>query len=54
MTSGIGPYEVPFATDDDPTTPALLETTIVARHAMVDIGGEDALQRPSGPPRMML
>src|SRR3712207_2396602 len=38
MTTGAGPYVVSFAADSDPS-PTILETTIVARHAMVDIGG---------------
>lgn len=38
MTTGIGPYVVPFAIDTDPSA-TVLETTIVARHAMVNIGG---------------
>ena len=38
MTTGIGPYVVPVPTDTDPS-PVVLETTIVATHAMVDIGG---------------
>src|SRR5690606_12494154 len=33
------PYEVPYAVDADPSTATWLETTIAARHAMVDIGG---------------
>ena len=38
MTTGIGPYVVPVPTDTDPS-PTILETTIVATHVMVDIGG---------------
>lgn len=38
MTTGIGPYVVPLPTDTDPA-PGVLETTIIASHAMVDIGG---------------
>jgi FtsP/CotA-like multicopper oxidase with cupredoxin domain len=38
MTTGVGPYVIPFATDTDPS-PTVLETTFVAGHGMVDIGG---------------
>jgi FtsP/CotA-like multicopper oxidase with cupredoxin domain len=38
MTTGIGPYVTPVPTDTDPS-PTTLETTIVATHAMVNIGG---------------
>ncbi|MBG0568415.1 multicopper oxidase domain-containing protein [Actinoplanes aureus] len=41
MTTGASPYVVPVATDLDPA-PGILATTIVARHAMVDIGGVTA------------
>lgn len=38
MTTGIGSYVVPIATDTDPSA-GVLETTLVATHGMVDIGG---------------
>jgi FtsP/CotA-like multicopper oxidase with cupredoxin domain len=38
MTTGIGPYVVPLPTDTDPSS-TILETSIVATHGMVDIGG---------------
>ncbi|HET7463270.1 MAG TPA: multicopper oxidase domain-containing protein [Longimicrobium sp.] len=38
MTTGIGPYVVPAPIDTDPTA-NVVETTFVAAHTMVDIGG---------------
>jgi len=38
MTTGIGPYDVPVATDNDPA-PAVFVTRIVAAETTVDIGG---------------
>lgn len=42
MTTGVGAYVVPFATDTDAASATVFETTIVAQHGMVDIGGRMA------------
>jgi FtsP/CotA-like multicopper oxidase with cupredoxin domain len=43
MTTGIGPYVVPYATDSDDTGLVGLETTLVASEALVDIDGSGNL-----------
>lgn len=43
-TSGGSPYEVPVVTDIDPD-PNIVETNIVARDSVVDIGGGVTAQR---------